>query len=198
MLNAAPSEDAPDAPGLLLLSADGAVESQTPQAQAWLRRIISSEAAAGELPGIVHSVAYRALLAARGGASTGARARVPVRGGPWIVLHGSVVGDPADGRTAVILEPATGPELAPLIVAAYALTQRERDVAQLVLQGLSTAEIARRLCLSEYTVQDHLKAIFDKVGVRTRRELVAQIFFQHYVPRLHEGTRISSSGWFAE
>ena len=58
---------------------------------------------------------------------------------------------------------------------AYALTARERAVKQLVAQGLSTNEIAGRLFLSPYTVQDHLKAIFDKADVSTRGELVARM-----------------------
>jgi hypothetical protein len=46
-------------------------------------------------------------------------------------------------------------------------------------------------------VQDHLKAIFDKVDVGSRGELVARLFFDHYAPRLANGARIGSDGWFA-
>ena len=67
---------------------------------------------------------------------------------------------------------------------AHGLTARERAVTQLVANGLATEEIARRLFVSPYTVQDHLKAIFDKVGVRTRGELVARVYFDHGAPRL--------------
>lgn len=198
LLAGVPTDDTPDAPGLILLAAGGTVEAMTPAAERWLSELIAAAPAAGDLPAVVNSVAYRALLTARGGDAEGARARVPTWGGTWLVIHGSVIGDPAEGRIAVILEPARSPEIAPLIVAAYGLTPREREVTQLVLHGLSTAEIAGRLHLSEYTVQDHLKAIFEKVGVRSRRELVAQIFFQHYVPRLEMGAPISATGWFSD
>lgn len=197
LLAAIPTDDEPDAPGLILLAPGGTIEAMTPAAKHFLGQLIAAAPAEGDLPAVVNSVAYHALLAARGGGPEGSRARVPTSGG-WLVIHGSVVGDPAEGRTAVILEPARSPEIAPLIVAAYGLTSREREVTQLVLHGLSTAEIAGRLHLSEYTVQDHLKAIFEKVGVRSRRELVAQIFFQHYVPRLEMGAGIGASGWFSE
>jgi DNA-binding CsgD family transcriptional regulator len=84
-----------------------------------------------------------------------------------------------------------------LIADAYGLTERERIVIQLVAQGLATGEIASRLHLSPYTVQDHLKAIFEKTGVSARGELVARLFFEHYVPRLTSGTSVGPTGWFA-
>jgi DNA-binding CsgD family transcriptional regulator len=47
-------------------------------------------------------------------------------------------------------------------------------VTALVFQGRSTRQIARALSISPYTVQEHLTSIFDKVGVRSRGELVGQ------------------------
>src|SRR5262249_39836221 len=73
-------------------------------------------------------------------------------------------------------------EIAPLIIAAYGLSQRERQITELVLQGASTTEIASRLSVSPLTVQDHLKAIFEKMGVRSRREVASRIFFDHHFP----------------
>ena len=64
------------------------------------------------------------------------------------------------------------------------LTARERELTRLVARGLPTAAIAEQLYMSPWTVQDHLKAIFRKVGVATRGELVAHLFFQQQVPEL--------------
>jgi DNA-binding NarL/FixJ family response regulator len=59
-------------------------------------------------------------------------------------------------------------------------------VTQLVAQGLPTAAIAAQLYLSNYTVQDHLKAIFEKLDVSSRGELVAKLFVDHSLGRGQE------------
>ena len=86
-------------------------------------------------------------------------------------------------------------ELAPVLMLAYGLTAQERTITALVCRGLATREISDRLHISANTVQDHLKAIFEKAGVSSRRELVAQVYFEQYAPRMNSG--VGTSGWFA-
>lgn len=69
-------------------------------------------------------------------------------------------------RTARITSP---------LKAAYEPNERERDVTRLVWQGASTSDIATQMFVSPHTVQQHLKSIFDKTGVRSRRDLIGPI-----------------------
>jgi DNA-binding CsgD family transcriptional regulator len=83
---------------------------------------------------------------------------------------------------AVVVDRPRPVQLTERMMAAHQLTRREHQVTQLVLRGCTTAEIARALDLSSYTVQDHLKAIFAKVGVQTRGELANALHVRFYLP----------------
>jgi len=193
--------DAPEGPGVLVLDNRGRVESITASAERWLRDVIDAPAIdAGLLPRPIKAVEARARAIAVCGESTASvsRCRVPTRSGGWLVLHGTLLEGGPEGRIAVIVEPAHSPELAPLIVRAYGLTEREREVASYVLQGLPTKQIAVALGVSAYTVTDHLRAVFEKTSVNSRTELAARIFFDQYYPRIGRGDLVASDGWFRD
>jgi DNA-binding CsgD family transcriptional regulator len=146
---------------------------------------------AGRLPSVVLSVAGRALRSSNSAHQRGevAVARVLSRTGTWVVIHGAALDSAGSRRVAVIVEPAHPARIYPLLMAAYGLTERERDVTRLVLQGSSTAQMATELVVSQGTVQQHLKSVFDKTGVRSRRDLVGKIFYAHYEPRFRDNER---------
>lgn len=75
---------------------------------------------------------------------------------------------------------------------------REREVAALLARGLSNAEIATRLFVPPFTVQDHVKSLFEKAGVASRQELVARIFLDDYLPHVTGRTPLSASGGFVQ
>lgn len=179
--------ESPEAPGLLVLAPDWTVESATPGVQRWLADLPDGDADAGRLPSAVLSVAGRARRSGeRGEPAEVAMARVLTRSGNWVVLHGAALQSGTERRTAVIVEPAHPARIMSLLMSAYGLTERERDVTRLVLQGSATTDIASALFVSTHTVQQHLKSIFDKTGVRSRRDLVGTVFFAHYEPRLRD------------
>jgi DNA-binding CsgD family transcriptional regulator len=186
-------------PGLLMLADDLSVNAVTPNAERWLEEI-ADWPRRGELPQAIYGIAAQVRVLERDGAAWPGqmpRARIRTPSGQWLMLHASrLSGAGAIGQTAVMLEVARPADVAPLVLHAYNLTEREAHVSQLVLKGLSTGEIAAALSLSALTVQQHLKAVFDKIGVRSRRELTALIFAQQYLPRILSGSSIGADGWF--
>jgi DNA-binding CsgD family transcriptional regulator len=178
----------PDSPGLVVLSEHGEVESMTPGVDRWLADLPDGDLDAGRLPSPVHAVAGRALRTAEGHDDPGevALARVLSQSGTWVVLHGTSLVGSGSRRVAVIVEPAHPARIVPLLMSAYGLTEREQEVTRLVLRGDSTIQIAERLVVSPHTVQEHLKKIFEKTAVRSRRELVGKVFFAHYEPRFRD------------
>ncbi|MFD3735912.1 LuxR C-terminal-related transcriptional regulator [Streptomyces sp. NPDC058632] len=174
------------APGLALLDGDHQVVHVTPTVAMWFDDLahangVPSGGHGHGLPPAVYAVA--AAVQAPGAAASHTSWMHSRRHGR-VRLHAWRLDEPTttSARTAVVVEQAGPAEHIALIVAAYGLTPRERDITALVLRGQSTADISRNVGLSPYTVQDHLKAVFNKTGVRSRRDLVAALFARHYSP----------------
>jgi DNA-binding CsgD family transcriptional regulator len=74
----------------------------------------------------------------------------------------------------VTIEPTSPSERTSLFSRACGLTVRETELVAHLATGADTREVARRLFLSELTVQDHLKSIFAKTAVHNRRTLLAR------------------------
>ncbi|HSC86729.1 MAG TPA: helix-turn-helix transcriptional regulator [Polyangiaceae bacterium] len=157
----------------------------TPAALQWLEELGHTDQGHSGIPSVVQAVAARALA----GHTVAQRARTSQ--GTWVVLRGARF---TEGRVVVTIELAGPPQVTTIVAGALGLTEREIEVASAVLKGLSTKEIAAELHLSSYTVQDHLKSVFAKAGVNSRRELVADVFFGVYAPWL--GSPVGGDGFF--
>ncbi|MFP5255325.1 MAG: LuxR C-terminal-related transcriptional regulator [Acidimicrobiia bacterium] len=197
----------PSAPGLLVIDDQGRAVSSNAEAQAWLRDLwpcsstdcgpepasldlVELRDCAMAVPTPLYALAARARAVADGRERVPARLRLRDQRGRWLVLHASAlsapVGDRRTGGTvAIVIEAAKSAEVAPIVIEAYSLTPRERDVLAAIARGESTAEIAAQLFLSPHTVRDYVKTVFEKVGVSSRNELVARLFGEHYSDPLH-------------
>jgi DNA-binding CsgD family transcriptional regulator len=177
-----------EAPGMLMFDERCRLVSANEHAVAWLDELPLHEPVPTrfglQLPLWLLVTAVRARDSLVRGGDGIARSRVRSRRGQWVVGHASTTYD-VDGSpagTAVVLEPANPAMLAPILVEAYVLTEREREITRLIARGARTAEIARRLYLSSHTVRDHVKAILAKVGVSSRGELVATLYRTEFEP----------------
>jgi DNA-binding NarL/FixJ family response regulator len=196
----------PSAPGLIVVDGQGRVVSANDDAMCWLRELWAVSPVRGraglesleafdlrqldlEVPTALLALVARARAVAEGRERVPARLRLRDQRGRWLVLHASSLagpGSPEPGSVAVVIEAAKSAEIAPIIIEAYSLTSRERDVLGAIARGGSTAEIAAELFLSPHTVRDYVKTVFEKVGVSSRGELVARLFGEHYSDRVHD------------
>jgi DNA-binding CsgD family transcriptional regulator len=179
-----------DRPGVLVFDARGDLQAADDQARAWLEelppeRTLPSDLGV-ELPLWLVATVFRAGAVAHGRGDGVARARVRSRRGRWLVCHATSLRPPDAPRTVVaVVEPASPAEIAPLVIDAYGLTEREREITALIARGANTTEIAATLLLSPHTVRGYVKAIFHKAEVSSRGELVAKLFAEAYEPRYH-------------
>jgi DNA-binding CsgD family transcriptional regulator len=167
-------------PGVLVLTDALDVVAATPEAERLLSLVAGPVTGPGGLPLAVSAVAAALRVPDKGVP----RVRLPLAPGGWLDVHAARLRGPAgQDRISVVLQPARPGDTVPLLLSARGLGRREAEVARLVLRGTPTQGIVDALHISRYTVQDHLKAVYEKVGVSSRGELVAKMFADHY----HDG-----------
>ncbi|MFF1817594.1 LuxR C-terminal-related transcriptional regulator [Kribbella sp. NPDC058245] len=157
-------------PSIIVTGPTGEPRAVTAAAQTWQDEL--DQIAPGRFAVLLQAVVTGTRAAANGTF----QARVQTTSGGWVLMQGSrLISDDDQSEVVVTIEPASGQHLVGMLLAAYGLTTREREICLEVISGHSTAEIAGRLSISPHTIQDHLKAAFAKVGVRSRGELVATL-----------------------
>lgn len=169
------SNDPSEGPAVLVLGSANQPLAVSGPAEELLARLADPSPSALSVPTAFAIAAEQARRAACGLAASEAKIRVQTREGRWFVLHAAPLEGSPGGEVTVVASPATPSDAMPLYLSAYGLTVREQEVALLLVRGCDTRDIARVLAMTPYTVQDHLKSVFAKAGVASRRELVARI-----------------------
>jgi DNA-binding CsgD family transcriptional regulator len=164
----------PAGPGVLILDANLEVVSTNPQADVWLDAVDDHDWPSSM--GLPVAVLAAAASAARADPAP-QRTRVRRRFGGWMTVQASPLSGSL-GRTVVVLDAPEANEVTSLALAAHGLTAAQSRIATLVLRGRSTQQIMNELSISANTIQEHLRAVFDKLGVGSRRELVAVLIGQ--------------------
>jgi DNA-binding CsgD family transcriptional regulator len=165
-------------PGVVLLTEDLTVVAITEDAEHLLALIEDRPSSKLPLPVAVYSVATALRAVEQGTVPAHVVPSIRVRSadGRWLQLHASrLQGAAGEDQIAVVIQPVEAGTTAPLLLSAYGLSARETEIAKLVLRGTSTRLISDTLHISQHTVQDHLKAVFAKTGVNSRRDLVGQL-----------------------
>jgi DNA-binding CsgD family transcriptional regulator len=167
-----------DGPGIIILDRDLATVSLNPAAETFLADIVDADWPAHlDLPVTIYAAAA-ARLAAHDRKETApptSVTRLRRGSGGWITVHVSPLKGAADGQVAVVLDCADTRHVSSLILTAHGLTAAQSRVVALVLEGRSTPSIVTELHISANTLQEHLHAVFDKLGIGSRRELVTAL-----------------------
>ena len=158
--------------GVVILDASGSVTAVNDAAERWLAQIPESDwPSSCQLPLPLLAAANHAGAAPEHPAPT---VRLRTIRGDWLSVHASQLHGGERSTVLILEEPGPG-ELTSLILASHGVTGAQGRVVALVLRGYSTKQIVGQLAISQYTVQEHLRAVFDKLGVRSRQELAAAL-----------------------
>jgi len=181
------------APGMLVVDRDGRLVFANAEALEWSQELWAVSPILGlvdggtldelgpddrgpAVPTCLHALVARARAVAEGRERAPSRLRLRDRRGRWLVLHASALsgrGGADDGSVAIVIEAAKSSEIAPIIIEAYALTPREREVIRLLAEGLTNSQLAERLFISPRTAAVHVSNILAKLGMSSRTEVAA-------------------------
>lgn len=167
----------PLGPVVLLLSPELTVLGQTPETEGYLQVLIPPAHGRAPIPASAYNVGAQLLAVEAGADRNPPMARVHLAEGLWVTLRAARLGDagPSGKRDiAVSIEETSAAERVTLFARAFGLSARERELLGHLTTGTDTRELARRMFLSEHTVQDHLKAIFAKTSIHNRRTLLTR------------------------
>ena len=168
-------------PIVVILGADSKILSMTEGADDILEDL-RLDTMHEEIPGTILIAASKARASRT---STKLTTRLRGRSGRWVRIHVAPMSGEIES-VSVTIESARAGDLVPILLDSYGLTSRETDIVLSLCRGFSTKEIAAECAISVHTVRDHMKAIFDKSGVNSRGELVAQLFSNHVLGTFHE------------
>lgn len=170
----APSTEERRGPIVMVLSPGLDVRAQTAHTDAYLRALVPAGDDQQPVPAGAYNVGAQLIAGELGVDRHPARTRVHLRQGAWLTLSAArMTGAEAAADIAVSIEPASARDRLDLFSRAYGLSRREAEVMLALPRGLDTRRLASELHVSENTVQDHLKSIFDKTGTRSRAALLA-------------------------
>ncbi|UOQ91106.1 LuxR C-terminal-related transcriptional regulator [Agromyces endophyticus] len=157
-------------PVIILCGPDGEFHAATAAGAEWLAALDDAE------PGRFDLVLHAVAAGARRSRAGTVRLRMRDVNDDWVVVQASrLISDDDPQRIVITVDPAALHDLVDLLLSAYGVSPRERDVCLDLVSGSSTAQIAAHLHLSPHTVHDHMKSIYGKVGVGSRSELVARL-----------------------
>lgn len=177
-----------DPPGILEVRPDGTVTAMTDPGAQWLETV-----------GVALITAANATAAAIRARPdwAGASNRLVLNDGTALSLHAAGITS-GEGAVAVIVDRARPADVRAMLVDAYGLTPRQREILGQLLLGRSMAHIAKSLGISEHTAHDHRKAIYMRTGVSSRSQLAALLQSEQYDPRVYRGIPPSPYGGFLE
>ncbi|NKQ94670.1 helix-turn-helix transcriptional regulator, partial len=142
-----------------------------------LRLLVPRDDGGPPVPAGAYNVAAQLLAVEAGVDYAPPWTRVHLAAGRWLTLRAARL-DAADGAQdrdiAVTIGETAPAERMGLCARCAGVSAREAGLLRQLAEGADTRQVAERMCVSPHTVQDHLKSVFDKTGVRSRRELLVR------------------------